>query len=255
MLLAQTALSETVLVTAGRGYSDPTAQGTSNVALTPGVKSSKNLPTPELIAARKALVAKQKVSMRLVRQLADLGDGFASYRYAQYLEEKNNPKITADVAHYYGIASATGRGGAMRGMVNALSTLDPETTTPGRLRELKKVFIAYAAAGNSHAVEAVSRFHFAGQPFGDLTQDINAVLAKNSGLGASKLSLQLASAILQDPEASIEDVERAKGYLATASASKSLSISLIAQNLTQLADATLAKTPAKPTELPEKEVN
>ncbi|WP_422049401.1 hypothetical protein [Shimia sp.] len=230
-----------VEVTAGRAHVGASNDGSKEVSLVTGLKNSTDLPTPELIDARRALVAGSHVSPSKIRALADLQDGFAAYRFAQYLEAKSDPDLAADVAHYYGIAAATGRGGALRGMVQALQEIDPERTSEGRLQSLKAVFLAYLRAGNSHALKVVVGFHISEKPFGPLGDDIEKIVQLNGAPGAGPIALQLASVTLQTKDAELADLERARAYLEIARASPSLSVRATAVNLIPVAESALKK--------------
>lgn len=215
------------------------SDGQKNVKMVAGLTSSKQLPSADLVNARKALTKRNRVANKRLRALADLGDGYAAHLYAKRLEEKGRAKLAADTAHYYSISAATGRGYSIRGMIVAIDQIDPQDTSEGRLKSLKNVLMAYASAGNPEAVEAVLRYHFAKAPFGDLSSEIDTILDKAS-TGAGPVSLQLASSLMQQPEASQAELTQAKTYLVAASKSESFSISLTAQNLLPIVEARLA---------------
>lgn len=244
LVSADIAAAEVVSVNSGASLRQ-LSSNRKNIKMVAGITSSKDLPSQDLIEARKALTKRGRVANKRLRALADLGDGYAAHIYAERLAEKGRAKLAADTAHYYSISAATGRGYSIHGMVAAMDQIDPKDTSAARLKNLKNVLMAYASAGNADAVEAVLRYHFAKVPFGDLTGDIDIILDK-SAVGAGPVSLQLASSLMQAPSASHADLAQAKDYLLTASHSASFSISLTAQNLLPIVEARLAQTPEQP---------
>lgn len=215
------------------------------VRLVPDLRSTRDLPTVRLQAARKAMLAKQYVPLLTIRDLADLGDSLAAYRFADKLAEWDDPALTADVAHYYGRAAAAGRSGAIFGFIDHLDKLDPTTASEGRLRVLREVLMAYAVVGDPRAVKATVRYHLSGVPFGPMDESILAIIARGTledetTDGADALALQLATEILQDETADPAALREARALLEIALKSRSVSVLSIAQNLTVSLDAELA---------------
>ena len=221
------------------------------VKMTPGITSSAQLPTPELIAARKALTQGQTIYTSQMRQLADLGDGFAAYKFAQWLEAQGDNVRASDVAHYYGMAAATGRGGAITHLISILDRMEPADLSRARSDVLEGVVFAYARAGNSHALDAVIRYQISQKPFGRLDTEVQSLVDLAQGEGAATLGLHLAQNIMQDPAHTPADLLRARGYLETATASASLETQLVAANLVPLLDQALAEQPTTTTEVPQ----
>jgi len=213
------------------------------VRIVPGITSWQQLPSRDLVNARKALTQGQDIGWTRTRQLADLGDGFAALRFAQALEESDNIGLTADTAHYFGVAAATGRGGAISGLVRALDHLDRTKLSRGRADVLKDILLTYAKAGNSHAVDAVMRYQVTQEPFGAIDDDMVSLMVNATGEGAAQLGLQLALSILGDTASSTQDLLRAQDYLVIAETATSLETLLVAQNTTPLLKATLQARP------------
>lgn len=237
---ATMAQAEVMTVTMGQSFS---ARGeTGDVSLAPRIRSSLDLPTPELIQARKAMVQKRRLSLGLLRGLADAGDGLAAYQLAERLAAKGRSDLAADTAHYYAIAAAKGRGYAVRGMVAAIDQIDNQPVHPRRLSELKKVLMAYVKVGHPTAIKATFSYHLAGHPFGNLSQDMTDLALTSKAPATGGIALQLASAVLQEPDATVSALTEAQALLDAAQQSLSISVSVTAANLLPLLNARLGHT-------------
>lgn len=216
------------------------------VEMVRGIRSSTELPTEELIAARRALAAGQRISTVKLRTLADIGDGFAALRFAQWLDRQGDSVPASDVAHYYGMAAATGRGGAIANLIKALDRIPEGELGPRRLNVFKNVILTYARAGNSHAIDAVFRYHTQGAPFGPLDNELARIVERAGGDAAAELALQLAVILLRAPVKTEADLDEADGLLQTALTSSSLTTQVTAQNLIPvLNDARRGLEPAR----------
>lgn len=218
------------------------------VTIVPGVRSSNELPTEPLMAARRALSDGAWVSVEQMRQLADLGDGFAALRLARWLDRQGDEVPAADVAHYYGVAAATGRGGAISNMIRILDTIPPEDLGPRRAEVLRNIILSYAQAGNSNAIEAAFRYHAKGLPFGSLEAELTDVVDKAVGDAAAELALKLAVIRLQEPAETIEELEHTQALLETAMTASSLQTLLTAQNLMPVLETAMLDFAPQPTE-------
>lgn len=218
------------------------------VQMMPGFTASNQLPTPELINARKALAAGQSISITRMREIADLGDGFAAYHFADWLRDNTDEPPYSDIAHYYGIAAATGRGGAIRQLIRALDAVDPTNLARARSDILENILFAYAEAGNQLAIDAVIRYNHSQQPFGRLDTEVEALLEFVDGESAVQIALHLASGILQNDEPTQYDLDLAGDYLEIAMTSESLESQLIASNLVPLVEQASIKLTSAPTE-------
>ena len=97
LAFAGPALAQVVDLGTGGSSADPEAKRIA-VELAPGLRSTRDLPW-NLRQARRRLIDGQTVSLTDLRQMADHGDGFASYRFAERLMETGNPDLADDAAH------------------------------------------------------------------------------------------------------------------------------------------------------------
>ncbi len=241
-LLAGPAAAQVVDLNTAGSAADPEAKRIS-VELAPGLQSTRQLPW-RLQQARRRLIDGGSVSLTDLRRIADYGDGFAAYRFAERLMKTGNPDLADDAAHYYGMAAATGRAGAIFGMVQAIDAIeDFDAVPPRRMDVIRDILLAYARAGNSRAIDAVLQYHLAGKPFGSFGGDVERLVLNGSGDGAAGVSLQLATALLQKPDPTRAELERARDYLELAQASDSMRMTLIAGNLMPGVETALAALP------------
>ncbi|MDC0738703.1 hypothetical protein N6L24_10460 [Cognatishimia sp. SS12] len=210
--------------------------GAATVQLAPRRVASRDLPDAGLRRARRNLVRGHHVSNRDLRALADLGEGNAAYHFAQRLRAQD--QAAAEQAHYFGISLATGRDFAMGPFLAAVAQLPPGTPA-ARLRELRKILLAYVAAGDMRAVTAALSLAEAGRPFAGLLPDLREI-ATGDAPGSGPLALHFAIRSLHTGEdASARDRRDAARWLAHASTSAMLPVRLTAQNLlVQLASTT-----------------
>ena len=228
--------------------SDTVEPSRITVKMMPGITSSAQLPSQELINARKALTQGQTIYTSQMRQIADLGDGFAAFKFAEWLAAAENAQ-PSDIAHYYGMASATGRLVAFNRLIETLDHMDPADLPRARSNVLEGIVFAYARAGNSRAVDAVIRYQLSQRPFGRLDTEVESLLKEAHGETAAAISLHLALTILQNPAHTADDLERAQTYLETASASESLETQLVASNLGPMLEQAFAEQPTLPSEV------
>ncbi|KJZ19331.1 hypothetical protein [Loktanella sp. S4079] len=217
------------------------------VKMMPGITSSAQLPTPALVNARKALTQGQSIYTSQMRQIADLGDGFAAFKFAEWLAAAENAQ-QSDIAHYYGMAAATGRLAAFNRLVETLDHMEPADLPRARSNVLEGIIFAYARAGNSRAVDAVIRYHRSQRPFGRLDSEIETLLRESHGETAASIALHLALTILQSPTQTPNELERAEAYLEIAATSESLETQLVAANLAPMLEQALAAQPTLPSE-------
>ena len=228
--------------------SEPVEPSRITVKMMPGITSSAQLPSQELINARKALTQGQTIYTSQMRQIADLGDGFAAFKFAEWLAAADNAQ-PSDIAHYYGMAAATGRLVAFNRLIETLDHMDPADLPRARSNVLEGIVFAYARAGNSRAVDAVIRYQLSQRPFGRLDTEVESLLKEAHGETAAAISLHLALTILQNPAHTADDLERAQTYLETASASESLETQLVASNLGPMLEQAFAEQPTLPSEV------
>ncbi|MDO6591925.1 hypothetical protein DS901_12630 [Loktanella sp. D2R18] len=219
------------------------------VQMMPGITSSAQLPTQELIDARKALTEGRPIYTIQMRELADLGDGFAAMKFGDWLADHSETSNLSDVAHYYGIAAATARGGAMTRLINTLDRVEPSDLLRARSNVLENIMLTYARAGNSHAVEAVLRYQATGKPFGRIDAEVETLAAEAQGEAAAQIALHLAVQIIQNPQHTTADLERAQTHLEAASTTTSLETQIVASNLLPLLDSAVAQLNSAQSEL------
>jgi len=179
----------------------------------------------------------------LRRALADRQDGVAAFKRADIVMGQEEPRRASDAARYYSIAAATGRGGAIQGMIKAIDMIEPETVSPARLQVLLDLLMTYARAGNSQAVSALLRYHLEEAPFGPLDEDVEAIVLNASGAASAPVALQMATAILQSENPSRARLERARDFLMVAKEAETLSTALTATNLLAQVDVALISAP------------
>ena len=228
------------LNTASTAYT-PKGQKVS-VVLTRGITRSDQLP-PNLARARKALSAKSELRLSTLRALADHADGNAAFQFAKKLDFAARPSLADDAAHYYGIAAATGRGGAIYGFVRALDAIDPAQTSDTRLNNLRAILIAYANAGSAPALEAMLRYHIKKAPFADLSADLERLALQSKGPASDAIALQLASEIINSKTTDAGQLEQAQLYLQSLQDTESLRLRLISENLMPLVQSQIASLP------------
>lgn len=227
---------------------EPVSPERTTVTLVSGITSTHQIPV-SLRQTRRDLARGYNVSFSKLRQLADLGDGFAALRFAQRLEELEQPVDPADIAHYYGIAASTGRGGAITRLIKQLDNLGSEDISASRLKMFQTIVVAYAQAGNSYAADAILRYHRSGEPFGNLSLELESILDSAIEESANAIALQLALNALEKPDPSQEDLFGAREHLLLAQRSTSLQTLSIAQNLIPLVEQKLVEVPANENEV------
>lgn len=162
------------------------------VAVSDGLRSMARVPTEALREARRAMQDGQDIAPGDLRALADLGDGLAAQRLVRLLQTTGGSD--SDVAHYAGVAVATGRIAALPAMVDAMGRLDPATEPPPRIAGLVAALYPQAWAGNPLALEAVVQLNGEGRLFGALSDATRARLvemAESRGDGRLFLTMAL----------------------------------------------------------------
>ncbi|TFL16188.1 hypothetical protein [Jannaschia formosa] len=129
------------------------------------VTETLDLPTWRLQQVRRRMLRGQRISFDDMRALADLGDGLASWRYANRLMALEDPDLHSAAALYYATAAYTGRDYAVRPLVRLLERRDVNINE-ARLRHLENALRSWALRGNEVAQEALISFYASGHPFG-----------------------------------------------------------------------------------------
>lgn len=252
VVMAKALPAQTVNLNTGRAaFVMPDAPAVT-VMMMRGITRSDQLPG-NLETARKRLVRKQHVSNADLRALADHGDGNAAFQFAKKIDFEARPELAADAAHYYGIAASTGRGGAIYGFIRAVDKINPEHASEARLHLLRKTLLAYARAGSGPATEAMLRYYVAGEPFGDLGPELDALVVQTDGPAADAVALQLASQILHSGQGTPGALADAKRYLDKAANGESLRMRMIAENLLPVVEEKLAAFPQNVAAIPQDE--
>ncbi|GIT91565.1 hypothetical protein JANAI62_20220 [Jannaschia pagri] len=221
---------------------DPAARRIA-VTIAPSIQSAADLSSPALIETRRRMARKQPVTIDALRALADAGDGIAALALARRFVEEQRRVRPENLAHYFGLAAATGRVGGLIGLTEVLDKIAPDTASPARMALLKRTVVAYARAGNPIAVDALLRFDRTGRPFGPLDEDLERLLTDARDAARTQIALHLASAALDagwdDPTRLIE----ADRYLAVAETVGPVTTKAAIGNLRSLIAVRLGRTP------------
>ncbi|MCR9125471.1 MAG: hypothetical protein NXH82_05040 [Rhodobacteraceae bacterium] len=200
---------------------------------------TRRLPTRALRDARKAMLAKEPISEEDMRKLADYNDGLAAKRYADILRARDPIGNAAEMAHYYSVATGTGRVYALKPMIAAMHHIRPEDLSRNLKRQLISVLYPHAWAGNSLALDAVIAFNGPDKLFGAMSQSTRNKIMEHGRKGSGRFELRFALEILEAPETSRAELERAAEYLEAAKQSKILAIQATATTLLSQLDAKL----------------
>ena len=231
-IVAVLGLSQAAMVHAMPMTISPDPESTRiSVVVKPNLSHTNKLPTRALRDARKAMIAKEPVSEEDLRALADHNDGLAAARYAAILRDRDPVTHASDIAHYYSIAAGTGRIYALKPMIEAMHRLDPETESRERKAQLISVLYPHAWAGNALALDAVIAFNGEGKLFGALSQATRDKIVEHGQGGSGRFELKFALEILEAPEKTRADLDRARNYLEAASESRILGIQAAAKTL------------------------
>jgi TPR repeat protein len=194
-----------------------------------GITRTAQLPTASLRASRARMVAKKRVSFAELRSLADAGDGLAAYFLAKRIEERNDPTLASDAAHYYALAAYSGRQAGVRPLVRLLKASGSQIS-PTRLAHVEVALAAQARSGNLVAIEALAGFYEAGTPFGQKPAEARDLYLQLAQHGDSQAAFDLAVSLLQQsPED--EDRRRIRRLLDIAAQSETPGLRATAQTL------------------------
>jgi hypothetical protein len=216
---------------------DP-AHARISVQVTKGLTSTAKLPTPALRDARKALLEEKEVSPVALKALADHWDGLAAQKYVRYLLANVPDATPSDIAWYGTIAVSTGRVWTLPQVVAALRQIEPVTEPPERIKAYVAMLYPHAWAGNSLALDAVIDLNGEGKLFGPMSAATQKrILAMGDKAGDGRIPLRLALVLLQNPERTAADMEKARHYLNVAKASSNLEVQVTAANLIDLIES------------------
>lgn len=146
---------------------------------------------PWLKDMRRAMLAGAAMSDADLRTLADAGEGLAAARFAQRLEERDDPALMDDAAHYYSIAVYVDRDFAVPRLLAILRRSDAEFG-PARLRNIREVLDREARQGNAVAAAGLADLLMLGRPFEQDVPQARALLALAAEAGDSQAAIRLA---------------------------------------------------------------
>jgi len=220
---------------------DP-ARATISATTDAGLRSTRQLPTAALRAARRAMLAGQWVDEATLRALADRRDGTAAWNLVKRLRAQQAP--AAEIAHYAAITAGTGRVRGLAPMIAAMHRLTPDSVPPEDLRLLVNVLYAHAWAGNSLAMDGVIAFNGEGRLLGPMGAATRTRLLQQGVRMDGRVELRLALDLLARDTPGAADLATARSYLTQAAGSKTLAVAATAQNVIALLDAWAVQTNA-----------
>ncbi len=207
-----------------------------SVVVDPGLTRTARLPTPELRAARKAMLDDQPVPEAMLRALADHRDSLAAQAYVRLLLARGDAANPSDIAYYGTIAVSAGRVWSLGAVVDALAKLDPLTEPADRKKAYVAMLYPHAWAGNALALDAVIDLNGEGRLFGPLSEATRQkLLDQGDKKGDGRVPLRLALRLMQVSPRSAEQEAMLQDYLGRAAASGNLGVQTSVQNLRALA--------------------
>jgi hypothetical protein len=209
------------------------------------VRETLDLPTWRLQQVRRRMLRGERISFDDMRTLADLGDGLASWRYANRLMALENPDLHSAAALYYATAAYTGRDYAVRPLVELLERRDVEISD-ARLRHLENALRSWALRGNTVARDALIDFYATGHPFGRHPDRARALRRDLAREGDVEAALAIVIEAMSGGDAEPGDPQLL-ALLDTVAASGDLGMRATALNLRALLDAPRAAAAAADT--------
>ncbi|GFE63203.1 hypothetical protein [Litoreibacter roseus] len=192
---------------------------------------------------KRRLSAGQSVSPEDIRPLADSGDGFAALRLAQSLEQSG--ASASDVAHYYAIAAAAGKGGATYGLVRQLRRPGIENAGKDRLTWIEQTTNGLARKGDPVAAAFMAEAYRSGKPFGENRDKSLSLQTQLAEGGNANAALDAITTLLSEPDPSREELEQALSLIDVALENGNLSTKTTAQNLRPRVVAALSEEPVE----------
>ncbi|NTE88252.1 hypothetical protein [Agrobacterium rubi] len=206
-----------------------------------GITRTDQLPTLELRDARKRMVKKQRISYRQLQVLADRGDSLAAMLVAKQLYEK--PELAKDALHYFTMAAAAGRSGAVKPLVALVRKIDPEPANRKRLDAAETVLRAHAARGDEAAFEGLMGAYRSGTPFENSPAKYAAFRASAAHRGNATAALEEAISLISTNGLTTKRSE-IEAYLVVAERSDDLKTQSVAGALRRkLASAAATESP------------
>lgn len=185
---------------------------------------------PWLQEMRRSMLAGARMSDTDLRTLADAGEGLAAARLAQRLEERGDPALQDDAAHYYSIAVYVDRDFALPRLLAILRRPDLQIG-PARLNNLRDVLERETNQRNPVAVAGLADLLLRGTPFGldvPRARDLLLIAAED---GDTKAAIRLALSHFQGAPDLPPDPEAARPALAIAMTSPDPGVQAMARTL------------------------
>ncbi len=195
--------------------------------------------SPYLFHQRKMMIAGEAIPDEDLKALANTGDGYAAWTYAERLNAREDPALTMTTIDYYARAAEAGRAGGVPRIIELMNTEAFETASDPQLDRLERLLRDFALKkrDTQAALYLVQRYNL-GTPFGDKSEDVVPLLETLAEGGDERIALQLATQILQTRELADDPDQRetARRYLGIAAQADNISIQTTAQNLLKLMD-------------------
>jgi len=233
---AQTAVRDIILHIA------PDAEASRiSIVVTPNLSHTKRLPTAELRAARKDMLAGTDISDDLLRGISLHYDGLAAQKLVERMLADGAEKHASDIAYFGSIAVSTGRIKSLRPAIAAMMQLDVAAEPAERVRVYAAMLYGHAWAGNPMALDAVMDLNGEGKLFGPLSEKTRAkIVAQGKAAGDGRVALRLAVGLIDRPDAPMADLEQARTYLVQAAAGPHFAVKTTATNLLTIVDTRMA---------------
>lgn len=193
------------------------------------------LLTPEQKIVRRQLTSGGSISFADLRYLADMGDGYAAWVFAQRLRQLDNVS-ESDLAHYYAIAAAGGSNGGIKNLIRLLATPDFDAGSNLRTNWLQDVVMVWANNGDLATQQFLINAWITGTPFGQQRRTARELFEAIDLEGKPNLAIELARTIAFDGDRTEEDIGDMARYLEVAATSDSLSTRTTARQLMVLLD-------------------
>lgn len=209
---------------------------------------------PYLQDQRVALTQGREISEKDLRAIADYGDGFAAWEYAERLKARADSAEVLTMLNYYALAAETGRAGGIPRLIQLTDFPEFAQAAPTQVARVETILRDYALnKGDTQAALFLIQRYNRGTPFGDKSGEVADLQRTLAESGDARVALSLATQILQGPKKD-DPAQRAEArkYLETAQGAENISIKTTAQNLLALMDrrdGQEAPAPAQETEV------
>ncbi len=194
--------------------------------------------SPYLLRQRTALVQGREIKIDDLKSIADKGDGFAAWEYAERLNALEDRSLTLDMVAYYAAAADSGRAGGIPRLVQLMNYPEFAQADQEQLDRLETLLRRYAIdEKNTQAALYLLQRYNLGTPFGDKSDQAVDLLTTLAESGDTRIALSLATQIMQAPDAnSPEQLAEARRFLDIAMGSDVMSVKTTAHNLLALMD-------------------